>query len=539
MIDAKPIPNTAKVLATFCPGHGRTEHEGVMTIVDPSRGPDDKSMATSILPGRFFRDPYPISEDLFMAAGYHEIFLVDPDGRAIIVYELPTEWRQHGMRIQEPRPVRGRRKERSLPSRVNLKEPTGHVFLEDVYVGRNMGGVKRGDIKKLLVLESLPKPVNFSGGMEPLTLGGSFTLERILGTVPVEEDGSASFYLPAMRSVFFVALDENDMSVKRMQSFMTVQPGERTSCVGCHEDRASTPHSSGRVIAMGKVPSTVEPVTDVPDIFDFPRDIQPILDRHCVACHNYEKTEQGGPFSGGVILAGDRGPHYSISYAYLTHRRQFADGRNGLGNRAPRTIGSSASPLLKKLSGEHHGVKATPHELKMVRLWIETAAPYPGTYAALGSGMARYANDHKAYKEAFHKRCVSCHPKGRMNRHVVFNYTRPEKSLALLKPLAREAGGYGMREKVERDGKPVTETCSVFTDTSDPDYQALLSAIKAEAARLEEIKRFDMPGFRPNEHYIREMKFYGILPNDLAATTPIDPYTTDRQYWQSFWYRPD
>jgi hypothetical protein len=44
-----------------------------------------------------------------------------------------------------------------------------------------------------------------------------------------------------MRSLFFVALDENDLSIKRMQSFVTVQPGETTSCSGCHEQRTNTP----------------------------------------------------------------------------------------------------------------------------------------------------------------------------------------------------------------------------------------------------------------------------------------------------------
>ena len=89
-----------------------------------------------------------------------------------------------------------------------------------------MDGRQPGEIKKLLVLESLPKPVNFTGGMDPLSYGGTFTLERVLGTVPVEADGSAYFEAPALRSLFFVALDENDRAVKRMQSFTTVAPGE-------------------------------------------------------------------------------------------------------------------------------------------------------------------------------------------------------------------------------------------------------------------------------------------------------------------------
>ena len=116
-------------------------------------------------------------------------------------------------------------------------------MLADIYDGRNMAGVKRGEIKKLLVLESLPMPIHYTGGMEPISYGGTFTLERIVGTVPVEADGSAYLELPALRSFFFVALDENDLSVKRMQSFLTVQPGETTSCVGCHEQRTQTPRA--------------------------------------------------------------------------------------------------------------------------------------------------------------------------------------------------------------------------------------------------------------------------------------------------------
>src|SRR6266496_3344358 len=100
------------------------------------------------------------------------------------------------------------------------------MLLAGVNHGRNLKGVKEGDIKKLLILETLPMPVHYTGGMEPISYGGTFTLERILGTVPVEADGSAYFEVPALRSVFFVALDQNDLAVKRMQSFATVQPGE-------------------------------------------------------------------------------------------------------------------------------------------------------------------------------------------------------------------------------------------------------------------------------------------------------------------------
>jgi hypothetical protein len=154
-----------------------------------------------------------------------------------------------------------------------------------------MEGIERGEIKRLLVLESLPKPINFTGGMDPLTYGGSFTLERVLGTVPVHPDGSAVIELPALRSVFFVALDENDMAVKRMHSFLTVQPGEVTGCVGCHEPRTESLPAGSRWRRCRRRPSRIEPIEDCPGRVRFPRDIQPILDRLCVDCHGYQATD--------------------------------------------------------------------------------------------------------------------------------------------------------------------------------------------------------------------------------------------------------
>ena len=298
----------------------------------------------------------------------------------------------------------------------------GDCLLANVYDGRNMAGVKPGTIKKLLVLETLPKPINYTGGMDPLSYGGTFTLERILGTVPVEADGSAYFETPALRSVFFVALDENDLAVKRMQSFTTVQPGETTSCVGCHEPRTQAPKRTAFPLAARRAASTIEPIADVPDVFDFPRDIQPILDNLCVSCHGYEKTPAGGPRAGRLILSGDRGPMFSHSYYMMTIAGLFSDGRNQpRSNYAPRTLGSSASKILTMLDGTHYGVQATAAQRKMLRLWIDSAAAYPGTYAALGTGMIGGYEQNKpvaadfdwpttqAAAKVIDRRCAECH----------------------------------------------------------------------------------------------------------------------------------
>ncbi|HUT09117.1 MAG TPA: hypothetical protein VMY42_01350 [Thermoguttaceae bacterium] len=568
MIDAKPIPGSDnEVVAVFSPGHGRREHAGAITIVTAKAGPDDRGSARQISQGDSFRDPYPLSEDCFLVAQGSKLLAMNDRGETRELYRLPPELEKLGVELHEPRPLHRRDRERIIPVRATPEVPTGRLILSDIYNGRRMEGVAPGEIKKLLVLETLPKPINDSGKMPPISYGGTYTLERVVGTVPVEPDGSAYMELPALRSFFFVALDENDNSVKRMHSFLTVLPDETTSCVGCHEQRTRTPSNPGRgsIMALGRPPSKVRPIEGVPEVFDFPRDIQPILDRHCLKCHDYDRPD------GGVILSGDRGPIYSHAYFTLTALQYVSDGRDAVRtNLPPRSVGTSASPLMKMLDGSHYDAALTPHEQDMIRYWIESAAVYPGTYAALGTGMiggfpwSQLETSDRQWpasidaSEAIRRRCLSCHDRTsplpqylsdnlglvlsnpdfsdvrvRNSRHLMFNLTRPEKSLILLAPLAKEAGGYGLcKEKSGEADKPA----DVFVDTSDPDYQKILGLCREGEQHLERIKRFDMPGFRPWPMYVREMKKYEILPADLPADAQIDVYATDQAYWQSLWY---
>ncbi|MCL4202754.1 MAG: hypothetical protein KJ000_09675 [Pirellulaceae bacterium] len=558
MLDAKPIPGTGQVVASFSPDHGRAEHMGWITVVDPRNGPDDMSR-TRRISERSFRDPYPVSSEFFLVSDDRGIYLLDECGQLASLFEPGSS--ECLLPPHEPRPLRPRAREPVLHSRFDASEDVGHLFLSDVYAGRNMDGVQRGEIKKLLVLEQLPKPANFSGGQEPLTIGGTFTLQRILGTVPVEPDGSAYFAAPPVRSLFFVALDEHDRSVKRMQSFTSVQPGETLGCVGCHEPRTQTPQDAALNLDAGRRrPSRIEPFAGIPDVLDFPRDIQPILDRHCVECHNADRRE------GGVELTGDMTPLYTISYWTMFTESLVSDGRNGRGNRPPRTIGSSASRLMALIDGSHHNVQLSERERTTVRLWIESGATYPGTYAALGSGMHAVELPH----EVFRRRCADCHtatePSYRnvkanafyyqfgprqppqplltsiqdiiLIRHLAYfqlgesrlyqaycNLSRPEQSLFLRAPLAKRASGL--------------QICGaeVFADTNDGDYQAILAAIQSAADRLSENKRFGMKGFVPNRFYIDEMQNYGLLPRPLPPDAEIDVYELEQAYWQSCRWR--
>lgn len=528
MLDAKPVPGTNKVVAAFSPGHGRPEHLGYVTVLDAESGPDAQQAARQVSKNADWKDPWAFSEDCFLVAHRRGLFVMDGNGEAELIYRLPEA--DKAMECHEPRPVVGRPREPALASRVDLAQPKGRLLLENFYAGRKTGELPPGTVKKLLVLKQLPKPVNFSGGMQPLTFGGSFTLAEILGTVPVEADGSAYFEVPALQSVFFVGLDANDMAVKRMHSFLTLQPGETMACVGCHEQRTRSPLPSGNLMAMRRHVSPLEPIKDVPAVIDFPRDVQPVLDRRCVGCHNPDKYE------GHVDLSGDKSMMYSISYMTMQTRGLVSDGRNRPeSNYDPYRIGSAASRLMKLTDGSHHDAKLTEQERRLVRLWIDTSATYPGTYASLGCG-AYYP---PLPYGPLHERCGSCHLRDTIDHHhkpakywqfgqlpgafeATCNLSRPEKSMLLLAPLAKDKGGLAVCGKV------------VFADKNDPLYQKTLVAIEAGHKALEEGKRFDMPGFRPNRHYVREMQRFGFLPKELAPNDPVDAYAVDRAYWNSF-----
>jgi len=550
MLAPKPIPGSEKIVACFSPGHGMSEHYGRITVVDPKNGPDDLDRAVFITTANTFSDPWAFSETAFMATSYHRLQLVDGDGYFQTVYELPEELKSQGFWIGEPRPIIRREREILIADQVDLSKKTGRLILSDIYRGRRLKDLPRGTIKELLILEPLPAPVHYNGGMEMISSGGTFMLTRLIGTVPVTPDGAAYFELPAGRSFLFVARDENGDSVKRMHSFTTVMPGEVNSCIGCHESRLEAPphnaHSANLLKLAASAPAIPKPIDGVPDIFDYPRDIQPILDRHCVSCHNNDRTD------GGVNLSPDWGPVTMYSYHMLSRRRMFGDNRNRVkSDFEPYEIGTKASTLLQLVNSRHEGVELSPQEIKMLRYWIEVGANFAGTYAANYTGVIGYhynfgytSHDENwsetiAMSEAIQRRCVECHPTNsrrklplrisddtanfsvKFTRYFVFNLSHPEQSRILTSPLAIAAGGKG---KCER---------AVFESTDDSDYQAILTGINRAVRYIEEeSNRFTMRPFIPHHSYAREMIRFGVLPPDHDIRSPLDPYKTDLRYWE-------
>jgi hypothetical protein len=593
-LDAKPIPGSDNIVMIQSPEHGETEHRGAVSILDPKGGPDDLS-ANRVIANGSFRDPYPLSPDSILVVDNDRLFLMNGNGDRQELYRLGGELGD-GSWLNEPRPLRPRPREPVIPSRVDLTKTTGTLILMDTYIGRNMRGVNRGDIKKLLIMEILPKPVNFEGQMWPITVWGSFFIKRIIGTVPVEADGSAHMELPANRALQFAVLDQDDLAVKYMCSFLSVAPGEVTTCIGCHEDRTMAVPNMPVIQALQRPASRPEPIANMPEIFDYPRDIQPIWDRHCLDCHG---TEQ---YDGRMLMTGDQGRQYTHSYYMLHSRMQVADGRDlARGNYPPRTIGSAGSPLINKVDGSHYNVQLSAQELRLVKLWIDASGTFAGTYGALATGeISGNWSSVDAARDVMERRCNGCHrddmrlPSSPTEKNAIsppgntgsigygetYSDRYPDSpgwqwapahewTPPWVEPYGDGSLRIGSYEWMKRYAEPRLQFASdiiynlsypeqsvqllaplarsaggygicgdIFTSTGDEDFQRLLRCIQDARQRLLDIGRFNMPDFRPRRMYISEMKRWGVLPESFDLDGPIDVYETDRQYWESLYPGP-
>ncbi len=538
MLDPKGIPGTEKIVCSIDTKH--RGYQGHVTIIDPAEGPDDWDGIHYVTGGygrdvARYMDPYPVDEDTFLVSNTdNELLVMDSEGNYEVICKSPAN-----APIRAPQPLIARPAPPAIPDRVNPEMSTGEMVVAKAHRGRDLDGViKPGQIKKLLVLEVLPKPI---ADIPDLRGGFAHNFKRVLGTVPIEDDGSAYFSVPAMRALMFVALDKDDRAIKRMRSFVTVHPGELTGCVGCHEERIRTPHPRdfSALDAVKRPASRLREIPGLPatGLIDFPRDIQPLLDKHCVSCHNHEDRK------GGIVLEGDRKPGYSVSYEPLRRRSGMSGSEGG---DKPYKYGSGNSPLLEQLRAGHHDVKLTAEEMNLIRLWIDSGTFWAGTFAPPRVRLRNvHADDYTGRNPSpvridatALKRCDRCHPTGKDNRRKkiltdeTLNFTHPERSRLLLAPLARAAGGYGLcREQGSKE-----DDGGVFADTSAPGYRELLEEIR-RIVRVAHKDDVHWDGrFVPHEAYGREMKRYGVLPEGFRpGIDALNPYAVDDRYWRLFY----
>jgi hypothetical protein len=231
-------------------------------------------------------------------------------------------------------------------------------------------------IKSLRIVQVLPKTTP-NANQPTVGAANASPGKQVLGTVPVEEDGSAHFEVPACKPLLFQALDENGRMVQGMRSLVYLQPGESAGCVGCHEDRmAAVP--SAKTIASTKKPARIEPGPDGSKPFSFPILVQPILDKNCVSCHNAEKAE------GGVDLTSTPEEAYTKSYNALVKFVPYSAWGNPEGNFEPITepdrFGSRPSRLTKLLEDGHYDVALDADAWERLNTWQDVNALFYGTF---------------------------------------------------------------------------------------------------------------------------------------------------------------
>ena len=271
-----------------------------------------------------------------------------------------------------------------------------------------MKGVKRGEVKYLRVNEQVPRPwaarrfwcecASASFDQEHSPVGATHLGLKIQwGVVPVEEDGSAHFYVPADRNIFLQALDADFQEIQRERTYVNYRPGEVRSCIGCHETQRDAPPSKTSLAALSREPSMPGPQPGEATgrrCLDFETDVQPILDRRCVECHDGKNDETD------LNLTGRRTQFFNVAYENLIGRKCSRDDSYKVKERdlvgrlimeihpkvgnaeylSPKTLGSTTSKLIKMLREGHEEVKLSKEEMVKLTTWVDSNCQYYGSY---------------------------------------------------------------------------------------------------------------------------------------------------------------
>ncbi len=323
LLHARVIPDSHKLVAVASGHH--TRQTGKFVIIDSSKGQQENTGAQLVAPvrpteavhvdaygqdGDLWQYPYPLNEKQYLVTytpyGWTKqptifgVYFMDIDGRReLLASDAKTSCNQSVPLAARPMPpVR--------PSVVDYRKKTGTYYMQDVYAGQGFENIPRGTIKKLRVIALDYRLAligsNGNGGpaggamiATPVAIGnGAWDTKMVLGDATVHEDGSAFFEVPARTPVYFQVLDEKGYMVQSMRSWSTLMPGENAACVGCHETKSTAPLSQRKTYAMIRGSEKLAEFYGPARGFSFPKEIQSILDRHCIKCHsNREATRKG------------------------------------------------------------------------------------------------------------------------------------------------------------------------------------------------------------------------------------------------------
>jgi len=437
---ARGIPGTGKVLA-IATGHHSIQ-TGALIVIDVTQGRQETTGATLVAPrvddkkdrryrrvdaytgfDGHFMYPYPLNEREYIASysahqtkrdsrnGFALYYVREDAARELLAFDPHISCNQPVLR-------KARRKPEVRASQVDYRKSTGMYYVQDIHLGPGLKDVPRGTIDKLRVVALDYRAAgvgrNRNGGpaggalvSTPVSIqNGTWDVKKVLGEAMVHPDGSAFFEAPARTPLYFQAIDENGYVAQSMRSWSTLMPGEIASCIGCHEDKSRVPPTVGRVMteAIKAGPQQLEPFYGPPRGFSFRQEIQPILDRHCIECHDDRShipgmKEPPMPKQGALVKTGRKsfsllgetagthgGRKWSDAYLALTRNGKPNPIVNWLNVQSippmlpPYHAGSSKSKLMSLLEEGHEGVELSREELDKIACWIDLLVPYCGDY---------------------------------------------------------------------------------------------------------------------------------------------------------------
>jgi len=392
---ARQIPGTSKLVSIGSAHHNTGS--GPVCLIDLRHGRDGREGLVRLTPVEYVETgekprgngwydcPYPLSDKYFLVSYSFErqeqssraygLYLLDAYGGKELIH------RDKELSCMFPVLLKPRKRPvRLAESPSTRQEDLVTLILADVNQG--LPPEAHGQAKFLRIAEAHErkihtKPYNIQVGPD-----SGFETKSVLGTVPIEADGSAHFRVPAGKSVFFQVLDENHLALHVMRSVINFQPGETRSCVGCHEPMAAAP---GRrpALAARRAPSDLTPPPWGTDAISFEKHIQPLLDRQCTRCHD-GATGKDKSFD---LTAKSRREFMTVPMAqsYFNLRRHVKHAPIYTYVLPPLSFGSRQSKVMQILRQGHYDAKLAPADWQLLASWIDCNAPYIGDYAVVAA----------------------------------------------------------------------------------------------------------------------------------------------------------
>lgn len=391
--DIQPLPGHGSAFVGIISGHHGVARSGRLIVFDPTKGRKNVQGMVQEIPYRNrpikelikdelvngvwpqFIKPTPLNDKYFLVAAKLDphalwgIYLVD-------VYDNVTCLMQaEGEGYISPILVNKKQTPPAIPDRVKLNEKEATFFIQDIYEGEGLRGIPRGTVKELRLHAYEYAYVKTTSDHNWHGIQSGWDIKRLLGTVPVEEDGSVIFKVPANTPISIQPIDKDGVAIQWMRSWVVGQPGEVVSCVGCHEDQNQIPIPK-RVMASQKAAVPLKAPEGGVRSFTFDLEVQPILDRACISCHNGE----GKAFD----LRGGKKDKlgYGISYLNIHPYVHRQGGEGDMVVLPPYEYHPNTSELVRILKKGHHNVKLTDEEWKKLYNWIDYNAPDKGYFNA-------------------------------------------------------------------------------------------------------------------------------------------------------------